>query len=236
MNLGIQEQISSWLHKHEIQEQSPPPCSENMKLLTSSHLLQITSGITVIEFWLRSKVRNLSNDLRSSGNSFSHILLQNLWVLRSNHAEHKSHDHIHLIAKVLIQSMLVWILLPFQPQQFFTVSLDVREFLNFTGSRAITHNEEKDYQEFFGNKLKGPRYEDPSTSTEVVANVASLTALVEVAMSQLLHSSPEPVALGLQQMHLLETRVISSTLFIVRTPNIPALHRTQPWQWNRHIH
>jgi hypothetical protein len=34
--------------------------------------------------------------------------------------------------------------------------------------------------------------------------------------------------LGLQQMHLLETRVTSSTLFTVRTPNIPALDRSQP--------
>jgi hypothetical protein len=110
-------------------------------------------------------------------------------------------------------------------------SLDVSESSKFYRfQRHYPHNEEKHYQEFFGNKWKGPRYEDPSTSTEVVANVASLTALVEAAMSQLLHSSPEPVALGLQQMHLLETRVTSSTLFIVRTPNIPKLDRTQPWQ------
>jgi hypothetical protein len=110
-------------------------------------------------------------------------------------------------------------------------SLDVRESSKFYRFQShYPHNEEKHYHEFFGNKWKRPRYEDPSTSTEVLANVASLTALVEAAMSPLLHSSPEPVALGLQQMHLLETRVTSSTLFIVRTPNIPALNRTQPWQ------
>ncbi len=103
--------------------------------------------------------------------------------------------------------------------------------LNFTGSRAITHTMKRNStKNFLETNGKDQDMKDPSTSTEVVANVASLTVLVEVAMSQLLHSSPEPVALGLQQMHLLETRVTSSTLFIVRTPNIPALDRSQPWQ------
>lgn len=104
-------------------------------------------------------------------------------------------------------------------------SLDVRESSELYRFQShYPHNEEKHYQEF----LETNGYEDPSTSIEVVANVASLTALVEAAMSQLLHSSPEPVALGLQQMHRLETRVTSSTLFTVRTPNISALDRSQP--------